>query len=242
MDTKTDTGLNHPVLIMLHGALGSSVQFEQIVINLQNEFIVYTPDFSGHGGMKYNPAGFDVEIFRDEIAGFMDKNFIDQAYIFGYSMGGYVGMLLAKSHPDRVSGLFTLGTRFVWSPEIAQREIGMLQPDIMERKVPEFTKLLDSTHAPNSWKGLVSRTSELIKKLGDKPLKDEDYNSIKVPVRISIGDRDKMAGVTESCETYRKIPGASFWVIPATPHPFEQTDMAVLSREISSFFKKHNAG
>ena len=239
---KADNNSGKPALIMLHGALGSSKQFERIAMHLSGGFVVYTPAFSGHGGAAYNPDGFSVEIFRDEIAGFMDTNSIEQAYIFGYSMGGYVGMLLAKSYPHRVSGLMTLGTRWVWSPEIAQREIGMLQPDIMERKVPEYTQLLESIHAPNDWKALVKRTSELMQELGENPLRDEDYNSIYAPVRISIGDKDKMAGVVESYETFRKIPGASFWVLPETPHPFEHTDMGVLVREISSFFKKQNTG
>jgi pimeloyl-ACP methyl ester carboxylesterase len=51
----------------------------------------------------------------------MQQNQLENAAIFGYSMGGYAGMYLAKYFPERVSKLLTLATKFYWDEKIAAR-------------------------------------------------------------------------------------------------------------------------
>lgn len=48
---------------------------------------------------------------------------------------------------------------------------------------------------------------------------ESDYEEIKVPVLISVGDKDVMVSIEESVFAFRKIPKGMFYVMPNTIHP-----------------------
>jgi len=50
-------------IILLHGALGSSKNFESLVTLLQNNFEVHTLTFEGHGGKTIPNDDFTMERF-----------------------------------------------------------------------------------------------------------------------------------------------------------------------------------
>ena len=55
----------------------------------------------------------------------LQQNNMEQANIFGYSMGGYVGMYLAKHHPGKNNRLITLATKGF--PDLIKLNILLLQ-------------------------------------------------------------------------------------------------------------------
>src|SRR4051812_19560592 len=105
-------------LLILHGAIGSAKQFDSLAKKLGETFTVYTLDFSGHGG-KPLPVHFSTAGFAREVLSWMDSKNIARINIFGYSMGGYVGLYLARHHPEKVEKLFTLATKLNWNAEIS---------------------------------------------------------------------------------------------------------------------------
>lgn len=48
---------------------------------------------------------------------------------------------------------------------------------------------------------------------------ESDYEEIKVPVLISVGEKDVMVSIEESVFAFRKIPNGMFYVMPNTIHP-----------------------
>jgi len=223
-------------LILLHGAICSANCFKDLTEKLQQKYIVHTPNFSGHGGAPMAEF-FSIEQFASEVLNYLSEKNIDQIDIFGYSMGGYVALYLAKMHPERVRRIFTLGTKFEWTPAIAEREVKMLNADEIAEKIPTFAQQLEKRHAPNDWKVLLGKTAEMMMALGHKnPLLLEDYRYILNSVRIAIGDKDQVVTLEETIAVYRNLPNATFMVLPNTPHPIAKTDMEKLSREIKDFF------
>ena len=97
-------------IILLHGALGSKEQVQPLAAALQPELQVHTFNFSGHGGRPFPDTAFSIPLFAEQIAQYMHEKGIAQAYIFGYSMGGYAAMFLAKKHPEKVNKLITLAS------------------------------------------------------------------------------------------------------------------------------------
>jgi pimeloyl-ACP methyl ester carboxylesterase len=86
-------------LLLLHGAIGASAQLKPLADHLGRAFKVYTPDFSGHGGRAGTDAPFTMALFAADVLQYMALAGLEKAAIFGYSMGGYVGMYLAKHLP-----------------------------------------------------------------------------------------------------------------------------------------------
>ena len=100
-------------LLLLHGAIGAKDQLEGLAITLQPHYNVYTLNFSGHGGEPLS-EDFTIQSFVSNVQGYMEAKKITSANIFGYSMGGYVGMYLARHFPAKVLKLVTLATKFYW--------------------------------------------------------------------------------------------------------------------------------
>ncbi|MFT3794129.1 alpha/beta fold hydrolase [Flavobacterium sp.] len=223
-------------ILLLHGAIGAKQQFDALVQSLEKRYKVHTLNFSGHGGAAIG-NDFSIAQFASETLDYLDANQIDAIKIFGYSMGGYVALYLAKMHPQRIDGIFTLATKFEWTPEIAARETKMLNPEKIAEKIPAFAAELQQRHAPNDWKTVMAKTAEMMIGLGDNnPLQLEDYQAIQIPTRIAIGDKDQMVTLEETIAVYRSLPHASLVVLPQTQHPIEKVSVERLVSELGIFF------
>ena len=65
-------------ILLLHGALGSSKNFESLVPILQNNFEVHTLTFEGHGGKTIPNHDFTIARFSDEVLDYLIQNKIDK--------------------------------------------------------------------------------------------------------------------------------------------------------------------
>jgi len=226
-------------LLLLHGALGSKEQFVSLEKKLKDSFSTHLINFSGHGGEPIPREQFSIKLFADDVLSYLDKMKIDKINIFGYSMGGYVGLFLARHFPARVYKIFTIATKFKWDEEIALKETKMLNPVKIKEKIPAFAEELRKRHSPQDWEIVLTKTAEMMTNLGrNNELKDEDYSLIENLVLVSVGDRDKMVSIQETDEVYRKLKNRQMLLLPDTPHPFENVPLKRLEPEIKNFFKE----
>jgi pimeloyl-ACP methyl ester carboxylesterase len=222
-------------ILLLHGALGSSKNFDLLVPLLQNNFEVHALTFEGHGGKTIPNHDFTMEGFANEVLEYLDQNKIDKISIFGYSMGGYVGLYLAKHFPERITKLYTLATKINWTVDGAIKEASMLNPIIIKEKVPKFALALEQLHREN-WEALMQKTAQMMLQLGEKPtLKEEDFEQITIPVLISVGDNDVMVTMEETEKAFQKMPNAQLYIMPNTIHPIEKVDVEELANQIKRF-------
>ncbi len=212
-------------VILLHGALGSSQLWEPLIPLINSHWEVHTLDFSGHGGQSFNEKGFGIPVFAEEVVQYLDQKQLEKADIFGYSMGGYVGLYVAMHHKNRIGKITTMGTKFDWNPDAAEKESAFLKPEIMEQKIPDFVGVLKKRHHPNDWKSLVSNTATMINDLGQKPLlTKEDLSKIKNEVVIGWGEKDRMVSREESEMAASALPNGRVTILQNTPHPLEGCD------------------
>lgn len=223
-------------LLLLHGAIGSANQFEQLVPLLGKTYKVTAIHFSGHGGTPIPSVDFSIALFAKDVLHWLDSNNIKTIDIVGYSMGGYVALYLAKHHPDRVGKMFTLATKFNWTPEGATKEATMLNPDKISEKVPAFAKKLEHIHGVDNWKLVLTKTAEMMLALGEGPaLSLTDLSEVNHTVLLSVGDKDMMVSLEETIAMYRCLKNAQLLVLPNTQHAFEKVNMNALSQAVIDF-------
>jgi pimeloyl-ACP methyl ester carboxylesterase len=216
-------------IILLHGALGSAVQFEPLEQLLKENFEVHNINLPGHGGEPMPENGFSINNFAQFVIDYIEKHQLSQVTLFGYSMGGYVAMNVAHKSPEKIKQVITIGTKYHWDPETAQREVKMLDPEQTLAKVPAFAQSLGKRHAPNDWKTTMRNTAAMLIGLGnDNALKLADYSAINTPCLLIIGDRDKMISIEETTAVYRSLPNAQLAVMPNTPHLIEKVNIQLL--------------
>lgn len=222
------------MLLLLHGAIGSKDQLEGIRECLKGSTDVHLMTFSGHGGIA--GRGYSIRNFAKEVIEYLDAYDVKKADFFGYSMGGYVAMYVARHYPERVGRIVTLGTKWKWSAEIAKGEVRMLDPEKIAAKVPAFAEELKLRHHPLDWKDVLGDTSAMLVSMGDDPpLKDDDLKAIEQRCLLMIGDGDKMVSIDETERTAALLANAMSVVLPATPHPIDAADTVLIAEKVKNF-------
>lgn len=224
-------------VVILHGALGSVAQLEPVKVALQNKGLdVHSLNFSGHGGAPFQ-SRFSIDQFADDALRVLDERKLSIVNIFGYSMGGYVALWLARNHPHRVGKIVTLGTKFDWSVDSASQEVKKLNPEKILEKIPAFARLLESRHAPNDWKELMHKTADMMLTLGSSALLTEEIlKSINHSTLICLGDQDDMADKQYSEEVAGFLQSGKFLHLENTSHPIEKVSLETLSDILMRIF------
>jgi esterase/lipase len=224
-------------IILLHGAIGASDQLQPLADKLsENGFKCHSFSFSGHGKTLFLDR-FGIEQFADELRSFIKQNDLQKPHIFAYSMGGYVALYLAKQDPDLLGTIITLGTKFNWSPEIAAKEVKMLDPENISLKVPKFAQALEHRHGAE-WKTLLNKTAEMMITLGNENvLTENDFKSILSKTVIGLADKDNMVSFEETLNVYKNLPNASLYILPDSKHPIESVNIPVLSAIIRNLLQ-----
>lgn len=215
-------------LVLLHGALGASSQFDSLASQLDKLAILWIPDLPMHGqnSDKLSPQMMEL---ADYIIEKMDAMKWCQVPVFGYSMGGYLALMIATKRPDLFSKIVTLGTKIEWSHDVGIQQSSMLNPEIMESKVPTYALYLNSLHVAYSWKEVVKYTASLLINLSaNPPLQMNSMGRISIPCVFCLGDKDKMVGEHEAIFASQYVPGSKVKKIDNTPHPLEKVSTEIL--------------
>jgi esterase/lipase len=150
-------------------------------------------------------------------------------------MGGYVALYLAHRNPSILGNIITLGTKFEWSPEIAQKEVKMLDSKTIIEKVPKFAEALQKRHGQN-WELLLQKTAEMMLSLGNKnALSLTDFTTIENKVLIGLADKDNMVSLEETTAVYKQLKNGAMYMLPNTKHPIETVDVGLLGKIFVEF-------
>lgn len=227
-------------LLILHGALGSAEQMKPLHSILKKNFDVYTLDFSAHGTKQEEIEKLSMNLFVQDVLEFLNNQHIDEPIaLFGYSMGGYVALLLASLYPHKVSSVYTLATKFDWNELSSQKESQMLNTHAIESKVPHFAAMLSQRHGALHWKKLCTHTANLMLSLGKNPvLTPAHLAKIQCPCKLCVGALDKMVSQSETQDVYRQIKMGTFYVYTQMEHPFEKIDYPILAKDIQDFINE----
>lgn len=97
-------GAGHPPLVILHGLLGSSRNWETAGAALAEKFHVCALDLRNHGRSPHAGA-MTYAAMTEDVLGWLDARALPRAVLLGHSLGGKVAMRLACRHADRVERL-----------------------------------------------------------------------------------------------------------------------------------------
>ncbi len=215
-------------LVLLHGALGCKDQLVDLESRLESVFEVHAINFEGHGGVVSNKT-LSIDLFTGNVLDYCAAKGLESIAIFGYSMGGYVALNLAVRRPNLVNKIYTLGTKFDWSMESAQKEVKMLNPEKIEEKVSHFANHLKQLHHPQDWRAIMTKTAEMMLSMAKgAKLFERDFKRIEQQVVIGIGSQDYMVTYEESEQVAAMLVNAKLVRLDGVPHPIEKVDVSVL--------------
>lgn len=93
-------GTSGPILIILHGFLGSLDNWHSLATEWGNNGLhVFTLDARNHGKSPHTDA-HSIQLMVEDVKDFMLQKHIAKANILGHSMGGKVAMQFALTYPE----------------------------------------------------------------------------------------------------------------------------------------------
>lgn len=215
-------------LVLLHGALsGIETSFGQVLPALAKGRQVIAVEFQAHGRTADVDRPLTVDQLAEDTAALLRHLGIDQADLFGYSLGAAVALQVALSHPDLVRKVAFASLSYKLDglhPGLLDG-IANLQP---EHLAGSPFQLEYASIAPNQddWPKLVEKVKHLDANLPEWTA--DQVRSVQAPMLIMIGDSD-IVRPEHAVEIFRLVgggvagdnvglPRSQLAVLPGTTH------------------------
>ncbi|ARN78366.1 hypothetical protein BST97_10410 [Nonlabens spongiae] len=95
--------MNRPLVVLIHGFLGSAHQWDVIGDELSNHFEVVRYELPGHGNRFAEVFEYSIEDLADEVYAKIENHLSESIHVIGHSMGGYIAAALTGRHPEVLS-------------------------------------------------------------------------------------------------------------------------------------------
>jgi pimeloyl-ACP methyl ester carboxylesterase len=241
-----------PTILFAHGLGGNALSWWQQVPHFARSYQTVAFDHRGFARSPVSSDQFQPIHFADDALAILDAVRADRAALVCQSMGGWTGLRLALTRPDRVACLVLCATPGgLETPLVrkAREEIGArvatagrvqgplaLAPDYPERE-PEKTLLYELINELNP-----GVPPDAVVRLGDPAiqLQPEDLADYRVPTLVIACEHDQLFPPPAIREVAAAIPGAQLHDFPGVGHSsyFEAPD--AFNQVVGAFIAKHH--
>jgi pimeloyl-ACP methyl ester carboxylesterase len=203
-------------LVVLHGAYMTIDLMGETVPELAKTRQIIGVELQGHGCTADIDRPLSYELMADDVAALLGHIGIEQADLFGYSMGGGVALQVAIRHPEVVRKLALASATF---------NSGGYHPGVLagiEQMTPEVfdgTPFRDQydriAPPPEDFPMLVAKLKELDGKVQD--WLPEDIRSTEAPALLIIGNSDVIRP-EHAVEMFRPLGGGVVGDLAGLPY------------------------
>lgn len=211
-------GTGQPLVVM-HGNGGSSKGFTPLYPRMIEKYKVIAIDSRAQGKSTDTEKPLTYEQMASDIYELLNQLKIDSAYMFGYSDGAILGLIMAMKHPEKVRRLVSFGANiqpdstalFSWAIEGEKRAVRESR-DPKERKLNQL--MLDHPHIPFS-----------------------DLSAVRAPVLVMAGDRDVITP-GHTLKIFQSLPNSQMCILPGATHGAPWENQELFLRLMFDFFDK----
>jgi pimeloyl-ACP methyl ester carboxylesterase len=225
-------------LVVLHGAYMTIGMMGEVMSGLAEARRIIALELQGHGRTADVDRPLTYEQMADDVAALIGHLGIEQADVFGYSMGGGAALQVAVRHPEVVRKLVVASASYTsdgMHPELLEM-IPTITPEVFAGSPIEEAYLRTAPN-PKDFPTLVTK----LKRLDMEPFAwpPEDIQGIAAPTLLIIGDSDAIR-LEHAVEMFRLLgggvmgdltglPKSQLAVLPGTTH-FVPPGSGVLNR------------
>jgi pimeloyl-ACP methyl ester carboxylesterase len=227
----TVEGKGEPV-VLIHGfSVTPEIQWGIPGIRraLAKNYKVISIDCRGHGqsGKPHDPQAYGAEMAEDVIR-LLDHLKIKKAHLVGYSMGGFITMRVAATHPERVRSATTGGAG--WSAKVDtgaldaiadSLDAGKGMGPLIERLTPpgrpkpseeQMRSINQMVASLNDTKALAA----VMRSMKGLAITEEQLKDDKVPTLAIVGDADTLKDGVDALKG--RLPDLQVVVIKGADH------------------------
>ncbi|MCI0551560.1 MAG: alpha/beta hydrolase [Anaerolineae bacterium] len=201
-------------LVLLHGAFSAiGTSFGELLPQLARTRQVIAFELQAHGRTADIDRPLTLEQMADDVAAALQHLGIEQADIFGYSMGADVGLHLAIRHPNAARKLVLASVTYNLGgvhPGLMEG-LGEMKPEMMFGS-PWHEEYIQIAPHPENFAALFAKKTQMDRQIKDLPA--EAIRAIKAPTLLIIGDSD-LVRPEHAVEMFRLLGGGVFGDTPA---------------------------
>jgi len=230
----------HPITL-IHGGNGAPKAMAPLGRALGERQAVWCPPMLGHAGREV-PQSLSVPDMVDDLLRQMDAQGIARSFVGGYSFGGYVALYLARHHPDRCLGVFTLATKVVFDERAVRHLVHLTSPTRVEQPGHAHADDIRQRHLPQDWRTVILANQALFRSLGEAPpLTARDWADIRVPALVASGQADPLVPLAETQSLAGHLR-AQLVLFPGSAHPLTVVPVQALAHEIGQWMGRVRDG
>ncbi len=207
-------GSGRPLILLHGGLLTIDLTFGPLLEPLAASRQVIAVELQGHGHTADADRPMTIEALASDVVALLDHLGIDEADLYGFSLGGLVAYAVALGTPAHV------GKMIVASAD-AHRPPGRESAPLDEDRMPtpaDFQAMRDAYDAvapdPAHFDEFAAKTSKMVHEF---PGWTDELRSLQAPTLLIFGDRD-FSPLPDVVETFELLPNAQLAVLPGTTH------------------------
>ncbi|HEV3266401.1 MAG TPA: alpha/beta hydrolase [Acidimicrobiales bacterium] len=207
-------GSGRPLVLLHGGLLTIDFMFAPMLPTLAARGQVIAIELQGHGRTADAGRAMSFDLLADDVAALLAHLGIEQADVFGFSLGGLVGWSLVMRHPEVV------GRFVVASADYRSRDA---DPDEVPGPMPTDADFQAMRAAYEAVAPDPSHFDALGQQVGTMVNNDyvgwtaDDLRAMETPTLVLVGDRDFIR-VTDAAEAADLLPYGQLAVLPGTTH------------------------
>ena len=243
-----------PPLLLVMGLGGQASSWgEPLLEGLQKHFSTIRFSNRGTGATDKPSGGYTVPQMAEDAAALMDAIGLEQAHVFGISMGGMISQELVLNHPEKVQGLVlgctTCGpAHSIAVPAQTLAKFGQMMQLPVDERVQRFWEIAVTPDFMEERAGFLAHIMELgmatptpMETFGQQFAAIQSFDTwdrlpaIKSPTLIVHGDRDILVPVENAEVLHERIPGSRVRIVQGTGHCFFWEEPEEVVEEVVGF-------
>jgi pimeloyl-ACP methyl ester carboxylesterase len=231
------TGSGQPPLLLTHGYGASSAMFRPNLAAAATQVVTW--DIRGHGGSESpaDPDNYSADAALADMVAILAELGLDRAVFGGHSLGGYLSLDFALSHPDQVAGLVLIDTGPGFRNDAARDDWNRRADRTAARLEAQGLAALGSSAELRSGEhrdatGLIHAARQTLTQRDSHVI--DGLARIQAPTLVIVGADDTPFLAAADYMT-AKIPQARKVVIPAAGHAPNVSQPELFNAELRSF-------
>ena len=247
-----------PPLVMIHGFGGDKDNWSLYAPHIGGHYRLICPDLPGFGENDRSvELDHGIAAQGERLLAFLDALGISKCHLGGNSMGGYIALQLALTHPERLLSLTLLNNAGVIGPQESelQRRVSVGESPLVVRTMADIDRLLAFVayrprFIPRQFKKVVLEDTaphaELLDKIFnevvgdalDRPVNDQ-LPRVTTPTQIIWGRHDRLIDVSCATVLHEGIKDSELVIFEDVGHVPMVESPAQTARAHLAFLAKH---
>jgi pimeloyl-ACP methyl ester carboxylesterase len=227
-------------LVLIHGYPLDHSTWDKTASLLARDFDLILPDVRGLGESAAADAVYAMSDLADDLAALLGHLKINDAFVAGHSMGGYIALAFARAYPERLLGLALVSSqavadtperkegRYASAKQVAETGVG----PVVEAMTPKLTA---DVHVQTYVRDLMSRQKPAgligsLRAMAERESLVAALSDLECPILLIHGDADALIPVERAREIKALIPSAQLIELAGLGHmPMMEDAVAVAS-------------